>query len=363
MSPCTNKSEAIASNRFCRNKTATGASIVNSGQGTGHGNSAFRNVKGQLLSSCIFIWVNLSVITCPFPGHAQSQQGSADSEIQSHRPTAPGTAAPVRVGQLDFDNNSREHAQPAGAGMDFGVQEAPGILHSGNTETALRCALALAAIEPEARTIYRQREAPENQVKNQKEHHALGIVPNIYVAYSGHVAPLTIKQKFRLAWNWTVDPRIFALTGITAGIEQAQDDFRGYGQGAQGYAKRYGAAYGNLVMGTFIGSAILPSVLSQDPRYFYKGSGSRRSRFVYAIANSVICRGDDGRWQVNFSNILGNIAMGGISNLYYPAEDRHGAALTFENAAFGIGVTAVLNVIQEFLTRKPNLPAYQPASP
>ena len=61
--------------------------------------------------------------------------------------------------------------------------------------------------------------------------------------------------------------------------------------------------YADLVSGTFIGGAILPSLFKQDPRYFYKGTGSRKSRFFYAIANSVICKGDNGRWQPNYSNI------------------------------------------------------------
>ncbi len=156
-----------------------------------------------------------------------------------------------------------------------------------------------------------------------------------------------------------------ALIGVIAGIQQAQDDFSGYGQGAQGYGKRYGASYANFVSGTFIGSAILPSVLKQDPRYFYKGSGSKRSRILYAVADSVVCKGDNGHWQPNYSSILGNLAAGAISNLYYPAKDRDGVGLTFESGAIGIGATAAANVIQEFLIRKltPNVPSTDPTKP
>jgi hypothetical protein len=157
----------------------------------------------------------------------------------------------------------------------------------------------------------------------------------------------------------------FLLTGAIAGLQQANNSFRGYGQGAQGYGKRYGADYANVVTGTFIGNAILPSLLKQDPRYFYKGSGSTRSRILYAIANSVICKGDNGRWQPNYSDILGGLAAGGISNLYYPAQDRNGAALTFENAAIEIGATAAANLLQEFVIRKltPNARHHDPAKP
>ena len=148
-------------------------------------------------------------------------------------------------------------------------------------------------------------------------------------------------------------------------MEQAQNHFRGYGQGAQGYAKRFGAGYADTVAGTFIGSAILPSLLKQDPRYFYKGTGSTSSRFLYALANAVICKGDNGRWQPNYSNVLGNLAAGGISNLYYPPQDRDGAGLTLENGAIGIGATAVSNIFQEFIIRKltPKVPNNAPAKP
>jgi hypothetical protein len=152
------------------------------------------------------------------------------------------------------------------------------------------------------------------------------------------------------------------VTGAVAGVEQATGTLSGYGQGAQGYAKRYGAAYADLVTGTFIGGAIFPSLLKQDPRYFYKGTGSVRSRVLYAISMSVICKGDNGRWQPNYSGILGSLASGGISNLYYPATDRSDAALTFENMVIGIGETAAVNLLQEFVMRKitPNVPNYNP---
>jgi hypothetical protein len=156
----------------------------------------------------------------------------------------------------------------------------------------------------------------------------------------------------------------FGVTGAIAGIQQAQNDFSGYGQGAKGYGRRFGASYGNLIAGTYIGGAILPSLLKQDPRYFYKGTGSKRSRALYAIANSVICKGDNGHWQANYSSILGSLAAGGISNFYYPPENRDGLQLTFENALIGIGESAAVNLLQEFVIRKftRNVPNYQPAN-
>jgi hypothetical protein len=109
-----------------------------------------------------------------------------------------------------------------------------------------------------------------------------------------------------------------------------------------------------------IGGAILPSLFKQDPRYFYKGTGSIASRAMYAIANSVICKGDNLRWQPNYSGILGGIAAGGISNLYYPASNRSGVQLTFTNALIGTAEGAMQNLAQEFLVRRltPKLPKF-----
>ena len=185
------------------------------------------------------------------------------------------------------------------------------------------------------------------------------------MSYDHHAVPLAPKQKFELAWKTTVDPVSFGVTGAIAGIQQAQNDFSGYGQGAQGYGKRFGASYANFLASTYIGGAILPSLLKQDPRYFYKGAGSKRSRVLYAIANSVICKGDNGHWQANYSSILGSLAAGGISNLYYPAKNRDGAELTFENTLIGISESAAVNLLQEFFIRKltRNIPNYEPVSP
>ena len=133
----------------------------------------------------------------------------------------------------------------------------------------------------------------------------------------------------------------------------------------EGYAKRFGAAYVDVLFGTFIGSAILPSVLKQDPRYFYKGTGSGRSRFLYSVANIVICKGDNKRWQPNYSGVLGSFATGGISYLYYPAGDRNATQLVFQNTLIRIGESALSNVLQEFIVRKftPRLQRHPPAHP
>jgi hypothetical protein len=212
--------------------------------------------------------------------------------------------------------------------------------------------LTVAAVSTEVQVAADLNKVAIEQVRAEEKQRILGVVPNYYVSYNQETAPLLPKQKFDLAWRFTLDPVSFGIVGIIAGVRQADNTYSGYGQGAAGYGKRYAAAYGDFLTGTFLSNAILPSLFKQDPWYFYKGTGSKRSRILYAIANSVICRGDNGRWQANYSNIIGSLASGGISNAYYPAKDRNGAALTFENAGVNIGATAVANLVQEFLFKK-----------
>ena len=239
----------------------------------------------------------------------------------------------------------------------FASQSLSAILKPAEVYVAPQIMLTLAAQKTEMQVAVPSVELAEEQISEQEKQRVLGFVPNFYVSYVPDAVPLTSKQKYKLALRTMVDPVTLALTAAVAGAQQSQNVFPAYGQGAQGYAKRFGADYAELTTNTFIGSAILPSILKQDPRYFYKGSGSARSRIWYAIAMAVVCKGDNGRWQANYSNIFGSLAAGGISNLYEPAQDRHGAALTFENTGIAIGTTAAANILQEFVLRKltPNL--------
>ena len=212
--------------------------------------------------------------------------------------------------------------------------------------------LSLATQVTEIRVSPSREEIAQEEFKDLEKQRVLGIVPNFYVSYASEAAPLTSKQKFHLALKATTDPVSVAAVSVIAGVDQASNRFSGYGQGAQGYAKRYGASFANFNSGLWIGGAVLPSILKQDPRYFYKGTGAKRSRFLYALSRTVICKGDNQRWQPNYSSVLGDLAAGGISNLYIPERDRHGAALTFENAGIALGTTAVINVLQEFVLHK-----------
>jgi len=199
----------------------------------------------------------------------------------------------------------------------------------------------------------------EEQVRLAVDQRVMGVLPNFYSSYDWHAPSLGAKQKFELALHAVTDPVVFAGYGFVAGVEQANNGFPGYGQGAQGFGKRYGAAMANDTIGRMMGSAILPSLLRQDPRYFFRGTGTVRSRALYAISAAVICRGDNGRWQPNYSHVLGSLAAGGLSNLYYPSGER-GASLTVLNTLVGTAGNAANNLVREFLLRRltPRVPDY-----
>ena len=183
------------------------------------------------------------------------------------------------------------------------------------------------------------RQAPQtsaDQLKAEEKQRLLGIMPAFNTVNSGEALPLTRGQKFDLWFHSSIDPFTFAVAGVDAGIEQAENEYPEYGQGVVGFAKRYGASYTDSVDGNFWGNAVLPSILHQDPRYFRLGHGSFKRRLWYAAISTVRCKDDDGRWAPNYSNVGGNLIGGAISNLYYPASDR-GLGLTFER---GLTVTA-----------------------
>ena len=268
-------------------------------------------------------------------------------------------------GQFTIANAAPGNFQLTFTAANYAAQNYSGTLRAGETLAVPQITLQLATEVTEVRVEETTVEIAQEQIKEQEKQRVLGAIPNFYVTYAGSdAAPLNTRQKFELAWKSTLDPITFVINGGVAGAQQATNAFKGYGQGAQGYGKRYGASYADIITGTYIGSAILPSLLKQDPLYFYEGTGSFRSRFWYAVSMAFICKGDNGRWQFNYSGILGSLAAGGISNAYYPDTDR-GAGLTFENFGIGIGATAGVNLLQEFVLRKltPHAQKVDPVNP
>lgn len=234
----------------------------------------------------------------------------------------------------------------------FRIQEFTGAVHPNEHYLAPQIKLILAEQMTQIMvTPQTQQEIAEQQIKAQEKQRVLGFVPNFYVSYVSDAVPLTFKQKMKLAWKTSTDPITIGSAAAGAEIEQQRNWYRSYGQGAQGYAKRFGVTYGNVAIGTFLGSAVMPSLFKQDPRYFYKGRGSWNSRLWYALSRSVITKGDNGNWQPNYSNFLGNLAASGITDTYLPAKNRN-VGFVFQSAGIRVLETAFADVFQEFFSKK-----------
>lgn len=191
----------------------------------------------------------------------------------------------------------------------------------------------------------------EAQMEQEEHQRVLGVFPNFYATYAADPEPLSAGQKMQLAWRFSTDPTSFAMAGVIAGAQQGGGSFSGYGGGPQGFMRRLGATYADGLTSTMIGQAALPILFRQDPRYFVKGTGSVPARTMYALASTVICKGDNRHWQVNYSNILGNLLSAGLSNTYYPANQR-GAGLLMQNGLLSTALGAVGGLFQEFVLRR-----------
>ena len=269
-----------------------------------------------------------------------------------------GSATPAREtlteqdGRFSFADVAPGSFEVTVALSGFKTKMVSGILPSHQDYLVPAITLELAPMVTDVSVGLTTVEIAQAQMKEQEQQKLLAVIPNYYTTYVRDAAPMNPKQKFELAWKLAIDPSSFVIAGIIAGGQQANNSVPGYGQGAAGYFNRFGAAYGDFFIGTYISNAILPSLLKQDPRYFYKGTGTTKSRILHALKRSVMARGDNGRWQPDYSGLLGSLAAGSISNLYYPPGDRHGFETTLTNTLIGIGTNAGVNILQEFVFRK-----------
>ena len=198
---------------------------------------------------------------------------------------------------------------------------------------------------PQARQPDAQKNAgsqsSDDVLRQEEKQRAFGVMPmfqTVSLANSKNIPPLRPKQKFQLMLKSTTDPFVFAEDAVLSGIGQARDTNDGttvtahpdgtktytrwgFGQGAQGYFKRFGASYADTADGNFWGNAVLPILLKEDPRYYRMGDGSFAKRFLYSAKTAVWCRRDNGTWGPNYANVAGNFVSGGISNLYYPSQE------------------------------------------
>ena len=158
-------------------------------------------------------------------------------------------------------------------------------------------------------------------------------------------------MKFHLAYKSLTSPFFFGRTVAWAGVQQARDDPSKWQQGAKGYSKRLGAAFADGVTGSLITNAILPSPLHQDARYFYQGNGTKKSRALHAMWAPFVCKGDNGAWQPNYSQLGGSLIGYSISTAYYPGSDRT-AGHVFQTFGIDMGLHVVGSLAQEFILGK-----------
>jgi hypothetical protein len=194
-------------------------------------------------------------------------------------------------------------------------------------------------------------EVATEQLARAEKQRAFGVIPNFFVTYDKNPAPLSAKQKLQLGLKTSIDPAVLGAALLTAGIQQAQNSFREYGQGAEGFGKRFGAQYATVVNGVFLGTVVMDSIFRQDPRYFYSGQGTRLDRLRYALKASFLVKGDNGRWQFPYADITGTIVAAEVSQTYLPG-NRSQQSLLERGLAFHFGGRLLLSLGEEFLFKK-----------
>jgi hypothetical protein len=187
----------------------------------------------------------------------------------------------------------------------------------------------------------------EEVLKQEEKQRALGVVPMFGMTSVHDAPPLSSKQKFQLMARTMIDPFTFASAGLTAGLGQATNSFDEYGQGAAGFGKRYGAALLDNADSNFFSNFFYPSLFKQDPRYFRMGEGTKKARTWSALEQEFVARKDSGGHTFHFSNVLGALTAGGISNAYYPQSDR-GFGLTMGRAGTALGYGCLGDLFLEF---------------
>jgi hypothetical protein len=191
--------------------------------------------------------------------------------------------------------------------------------------------------------------SPSDATKGTSNDRLFFALPNfLTLENSANVPPLTAGQKFKVVARGSFDPIQFVWYGFLSGISQAEDSEPGFGQGAEGYGKRYGAAFADGTIENFMTSAVLSSLFREDPRFYQSGQGGFVQRSGYAVSRIFTTRTDSGHQRFNFAEVLGSAIAASISTYsYHPRSDR-----TIENTAsvWGseIGYDTVTIVVKEF---------------
>jgi hypothetical protein len=223
-------------------------------------------------------------------------------------------------------------------------------LEPGQEKTLTDIKLRIVAVQRAVTVSYSSKQVAAQQLKVEEQQRVLGFIPNIFVTYEPHPEPLTASMQFHLAYKGLTHPTFFAFEALWSGVEQAAH-MTDYRQGARGYGERFGANLASGASEALFANAILPSLLHQDPRYFYRGSGTKGSRAWHAVLAPFVCQGDNGRSQPNYSQMGGSLISAALSNTYYPDSQR-GPGLVFTNFGTSMGLHVALGLAQEFVLGK-----------
>lgn len=252
----------------------------------------------------------------PAAGSAQPQNPAGLSSSSQQPAPAPDPAAPDPGGALKNGAASSSSSQQNS------------VLQSGAQQT--------------------QHDEAAQQIKEQEKQRVVGVVPQFNTTYHWNAASMSPSQKMGLALRSMTDPFQFAAAFLVAGYHEALDEDTGFGWGVEGLGKRAGAAYLDAFDGAIIGNGIYPILFRQDPRYFRMGHGTVGHRILYSLATNVIAKHDNtGRWEPNYSNVLGNITSGAISNLYYPSKNT-GVGLAISNGFIVTAEGGLGSLFEEF---------------
>jgi hypothetical protein len=300
------------------------------------------------------------------PGSQESGVGSISGTVlDSNGDVLQGAQAKLEdslrkeTRRVDSDNNGHFEFTSLAPGVYKLTVTRPGM----NTYTSVQISLSACEVRMLPRVVLgvsggvtsvtvtgNKEELADEQVHIALQQRIGGVIPNFYSSYDWTAPPMQAKQKFKLSFRSLIDPVSFLTVAGIAGVEQYRNMYPSFGSGIEGYGKRYGAAFANHASATLLCRAVYPSLFHQDPRYFYKGKGSFGSRAWYAVSSAVMTRNDDGRWEPNYSNVLGNFSAAALSNLYYPEADE-GASLVLFNGLADTAADAVANLLREFVLK------------
>lgn len=221
--------------------------------------------------------------------------------------------------------------------------------------------------KPEVPNPHNKSEEEKAIERKEQSQRILGVLPQFGLTNRQNAPPLSSGEKFHLFFKSAFDPVTLGVIGLQAGVSQGQNEFPAYGQGAEGYGKRYGASLADNISAGFWSNYFYPVLFKQDPRYFRLGTGGFHHRLFYGIKQEFVFHTDKGGRAFSYPSILGAVTAGALSNLYYPGrtlirtipatatspaipvyEDDRGVVLTMSRAAIAIGYGVVGDLFDEF---------------